>query len=159
MFTNFATTKIVTTTTTNINANIYYFFGGVPGNISFSVYKCLFNFFLGGARTTRVLQGFLLLACPLYSPKKHSPALSIQQDPYLHSPKFTAHISCLFTWVVVKIRVPFWVLNIIRHLIFRVPKKGTLILTTTHMKPYIEALYLSPRLLNPTTKPWQLSRS
>ena len=29
------------------------------------------------------------------------------------------------TWVVVKIMVPFWVLiNIIRHLIFRVPKKG-----------------------------------
>ena len=26
--------------------------------------------------------------------------------------------------VVVKIRVPFWVLIIIRHLIFRVPKKG-----------------------------------
>ena len=29
--------------------------------------------------------------------------------------------------------VPFWVLNIIWHLIFRVPKKGTLILTTTYM--------------------------
>ena len=28
------------------------------------------------------------------------------------------------TWVVVKIRIPFWVLNIIRHLLFRVPKKG-----------------------------------
>ena len=28
------------------------------------------------------------------------------------------------TWVVVKIMVPFWVLIIIRHLIFRVPKKG-----------------------------------
>ena len=27
-------------------------------------------------------------------------------------------------WVVVKIMVPFWVLIIIRHLIFRVPKKG-----------------------------------
>ena len=27
-------------------------------------------------------------------------------------------------WVVVKIRVPFWILNIRRHLIFRVPKKG-----------------------------------
>ena len=34
--------------------------------------------------------------------------------------------------VVVKIRVPFWVPNIIRHQIFRVPKKGALILTTTH---------------------------
>ena len=28
------------------------------------------------------------------------------------------------TWVVVKIMVPFWVPIIIRHLIFRVPKKG-----------------------------------
>ena len=27
-------------------------------------------------------------------------------------------------WVVVKIMVPFWVLIIIRHLLFRVPKKG-----------------------------------
>ena len=28
------------------------------------------------------------------------------------------------TWVVVKIMVPFWVPNIVRHLIFRVPKKN-----------------------------------
>ena len=27
-------------------------------------------------------------------------------------------------WVVVKIMVPFWVPNIVRHLFFRVPKKG-----------------------------------
>ena len=27
-------------------------------------------------------------------------------------------------WVVVKIMVPFWVPTIIRHLLFRVPKKG-----------------------------------
>ena len=27
-------------------------------------------------------------------------------------------------WVVVKIRVPFCVPNIVRHLLFRVPKKG-----------------------------------
>ena len=27
-------------------------------------------------------------------------------------------------WVVVKIRVPVWVLIIVRHLLFRVPKKG-----------------------------------
>ena len=27
-------------------------------------------------------------------------------------------------WVVVKTRVPFWVLIIIRHLLLRVPKKG-----------------------------------
>ena len=29
-----------------------------------------------------------------------------------------------FQWVVVKIMVPFWVPIIIRHLLFRVPKKG-----------------------------------
>ena len=29
-----------------------------------------------------------------------------------------------YTWVVVKIMVPFWVPNIVRHLIFGVPKKG-----------------------------------
>ena len=29
--------------------------------------------------------------------------------------------------------VPFWVPIIMRHLIFRVPKQGTVILTTTHM--------------------------
>ena len=29
--------------------------------------------------------------------------------------------------------VPFWVPNILRHLIFRVPQKGTIVLTTTHM--------------------------
>ena len=29
-----------------------------------------------------------------------------------------------FKWVVVKIMVPFWVPIIIRHLLFRVPKKG-----------------------------------
>ena len=36
-------------------------------------------------------------------------------------------------WVVVKIMVPFWIPIIIRPLIFRVPKKGTIILTTTHL--------------------------
>ena len=28
------------------------------------------------------------------------------------------------TWAVVKIMVPSWVPNIVRHLLFRVPKKG-----------------------------------
>ena len=36
-------------------------------------------------------------------------------------------------WVVVKIMVPFWIAIIIRHLIFRVPKKGTIVLATTHV--------------------------
>ena len=47
------------------------------------------------------------------------------------------------TWVVVKIRVPFWVPILIRHLLFRVPKKG-LISTTTHkylcLHTYIKSL-------------------
>ena len=30
----------------------------------------------------------------------------------------------LFRWVVVKIRVPFWVPIMVRHLLFRVQKKG-----------------------------------
>ena len=34
--------------------------------------------------------------------------------------------------VVVKIRLTFWVPNLVRHLLFRVPQKGILILTTTH---------------------------
>ena len=37
-------------------------------------------------------------------------------------------------WVVVKIMVPCWVLNIIRYLVFRGPKRGPyLVLTTTHL--------------------------
>ena len=36
-------------------------------------------------------------------------------------------------WVVVKIMVPFWIPNIIRPLIFRVPQNGTIILRTTHI--------------------------
>ena len=39
----------------------------------------------------------------------------------------------VITWVVVKTMVPFWVLSIIRHLIFRGPKKGTIFLTTSHI--------------------------
>ena len=41
-------------------------------------------------------------------------------------------------WVVVKIMVPFWVPIIIRHLISRVPKKGTTILSTTHIVGIID---------------------
>ena len=35
-----------------------------------------------------------------------------------------AHTDTLGTWVVVKIMVRFWVPSIIRHPLFRVPKKG-----------------------------------
>ena len=38
-------------------------------------------------------------------------------------------------WVVVKIMVLFWIPIIRRHRIFRLSQKGTIILTTTHMRP------------------------
>ena len=38
----------------------------------------------------------------------------LSDNPYMY----------IYTWVVVKIMVPFWVLIIIRHLLFRVPEKG-----------------------------------
>ena len=39
-------------------------------------------------------------------------------------------------WVVVKVMVLVWIPIIMRHLIFRVPKKGVIILTTTHLSSY-----------------------
>ena len=36
----------------------------------------------------------------------------------------TDYFKAIYKWVVVKIRVPFWVPIIIRHLLFRVSKKG-----------------------------------
>ena len=45
--------------------------------------------------------------------------------------------------MVVKIMLPLWVRTIIRHLIFRVPKKGPL--TTTHI---VKADNLSPKTMN-----------
>ena len=60
-------------------------------------------------------------------------------------------LSTLLTiWVVamvVKIMVPFGVLIIIPHLIFRVPKKGAIILTTTHIPQTInpKASRLNPK--------------
>ena len=52
--------------------------------------------------------------------------------PHLASLHNMRHIKGII-WVVVKIVVPFWILFIIRHLVFRVPKKGTIISTTTHI--------------------------
>ena len=47
--------------------------------------------------------------------------------------------------------VPFWVSIIIRHLLFRVPQEGTLILTTTHMSGLrTSGLGCTLRLLDPT---------
>ena len=43
------------------------------------------------------------------------------------------HDMLTYIWVVVKIMVPFRVPSIIRHLLFRVSQKWTLILTTTHI--------------------------
>ena len=45
-----------------------------------------------------------------------------------------SHEPQTFKWVVTKIMVPFWVPNIVPHLLFRVPKKGALILTPTHIR-------------------------
>ena len=42
----------------------------------------------------------------------------------LEGPCKVSALDILPIWVVVKIMVPFWVPNIIRHLLFRVPKKG-----------------------------------
>ena len=39
-------------------------------------------------------------------------------------PRLTTHETPSNAWVVVKIMLPFWVLVIIRHPLFRVPKKG-----------------------------------
>ena len=44
------------------------------------------------------------------------------------------------TWVVVKTMVPFWIPIIVWHLIFRVPQKGTKILTTTHLRSWVDFL-------------------
>ena len=43
-------------------------------------------------------------------------------------------------WVVVKIMVPFGIPIIVRHLIFRVSKKRTIISTTTHTGDYYRGL-------------------
>ena len=51
-------------------------------------------------------------------------------------------LSYLARWVVVKIVVRFGVLNIVRHLLFRVPQKGTLILTTTQRVLWFQAFGL-----------------
>ena len=43
--------------------------------------------------------------------------------------------------------VKFWIPIIIRHLIFRVPKKGTIILTTTHQGAPVRQTYMAQRTL------------
>ena len=53
---------------------------------------------------------------------------------YFGEPQKGSQFRELAMWVVVRIMVPFWVLNIVRHLLFRVPKRGTIILTTTNVK-------------------------
>ena len=53
--------------------------------------------------------------------------ISGDDDYYDDSPcnyTFSSSSKTSSTWVVVKIMLPFWVLNIIRHLIFKVPEKG-----------------------------------
>ena len=57
-------------------------------------------------------------------PRKHVPGT---QNPEAVNPTCGAKILLFdkaYIWVVLKIMVPFWVPNIMRHLLFRVPKKG-----------------------------------
>ena len=54
---------------------------------------------------------------PLYRPQKFN-------NPFSGDPKMVPRILANLIRVVVKIVVPFWIPMIIRHLIFRVPKKG-----------------------------------
>ena len=54
------------------------------------------------------------------APKVASVNLQIPQE----YPTSITERGTVCIWVVVKIMVPFWIPNIIRHLIFRVPKKG-----------------------------------
>ena len=62
--------------------------------------------------------------------------------------------------MVVKIRVPFWVPIIIRHLLFRAPKKGPLILTTTHISAKVVSgdIRLMDKILHDPKDPklWEL---
>ena len=55
-----------------------------------------------------------------------------------------------FIGVVVKIMVSFWVLNILRKLIFRVPQKGTRSLTTAHR---VSGIWGFPKLGDPNIAP------
>ena len=68
-------------------------------------------------------------------------------DILLHSPvstrKETREMQLI--WVVVKLMALFWIPIIIRPLIFRVPQKGTIILTTNHLA--------SPQKLSPSCIP------
>ena len=51
-------------------------------------------------------------------------SLELMNKPWVLPPLSNSWIVFII-WVVVNIRVRFWVLIIIRHLIFRVPKKGS----------------------------------
>ena len=48
----------------------------------------------------------------------------------------------MYIWVVVKIMVPFWIPIIVRHLIYRVPQKGTMILTTAYTEIRIDMSFM-----------------
>ena len=69
----------------------------------------------------RQLHRIFLRSTPL--PPPFPPALTANNGKLCKSEEFNTLRPKIRIWVVVKIMVPFWVPSIIRHLIFRVPKK------------------------------------
>ena len=60
-----------------------------------------------------------------FSVKLQRPGLGIMLKSDLRNPVvLNPHHKRIPVWMVVKIMVPFWVLNIILHLVFREPKRG-----------------------------------
>ena len=55
-------------------------------------------------------------------------------------------------WIVVKVMGPFWLQVVLRHLIFRATKLGTLLLGTAHVlsKPWTLCIPKPPTSMNPT---------
>ena len=71
-------------------------------------------------------------------------------------------VSCVRSickWLGVNIMAPFWFLNVIRHLLFRGPKKGTIILTTTQIGITVIVPHHSLRRLRSRMKPGKRASS
>ena len=66
---------------------------------------------------------------------------------------------CIPIWVVIKIMAPFWIPIIIRPLIFRVPQKGTIILTTNHLNYYLDAPLSRLLVLHKLALPTAITRT
>ena len=75
----------------------------LPGDVGLAIY-CMAEDYTGNGRRLKTSVWFRRGRCGDFPPKA---VINIQQ-----------------IWVVVKIMVPCWIPILIRHLIFRVPKKG-----------------------------------